>query len=95
MKFAVLLTCCVSPLYCSEDDIRKRKKLYLEVIRKWLKKTELEIYCVDSSVYKFDEIKNPRFHITSFLYKNKDKNIGKTQGEIKSLLYAYKSFKKE
>ena len=95
MKFAVLLTCCVSPLYCKEDEIRKRKKLYLKVIKKWLKNTDLEIYCVDSSAYKFDEIKNSRFHIASFLHKNKDKNLGKTQGEIKSLLYAYKYFKKK
>ena len=38
---------------------------------------------------------NLKFHVTSFLHKNKDKSVGKTQGEIKSLLYAYRYFKKE
>ena len=94
-KFCILLTCCVAPLYCNEKEVKKRKRLYLRVIRKWLKETAFEIYCVDSSGYLFSEINDKRFHIYSFVYKNKDINIGKTHGEVKSILKAYKHFKKE
>ena len=94
-KFCILLTSCVSPLYCTEKEIGKRKKLYLKVIRKWLNRTEFDIYCVDSSGYKFKEIQNERFHVYSFVYKNKDPNLGKSNGECKSILKAYKYFKKD
>ena len=94
-KFCILLTCCVSPEYCNEREIVKRKKLYLKVIKKWLKSTEFDIYCVDSSGYKFPEIENKRFHSYSFLYKNKDPHVGKSNGECKSILEAYKYFKRD
>ena len=94
-KFCILLTCCMSPMYCTEKEIEKRKKLYLKVIKKWLKETEFAIYCVDSSGYKFSEIENKRFHLYSFLYKNKDPHVGKSNGECKSILKAYKYFKKD
>lgn len=93
-KFAILLTCCVKPLYLTKKDYKERKKLYLNVIDKWLNETSLEIYCVDSSNYDF-KIKHPRFHMYSFMYKNKDADIGKTYGEVKSILNAYEYFKKQ
>lgn len=94
-KFVILLTCCVNPSYVTKKDSEKRKGIYLKVINKWLAETKFEIYCVDSSNYDFLEIDNSRFHICSFLYKNKDPTIGKTNGEVKSILKAYKYFKKE
>jgi hypothetical protein len=94
-EFVILLTCCVNPLYCSKRECKKRKELFLKVIEKWLNETSFEIYCVDSSNYKFPEIDNSRFHLCSFLYKNKDPNIGKTNEEVKSILKAYKQIKKE
>ena len=87
-KFCILLTCCVSPEYCNVREIVKRKKLYLKVIKKWLKSTEFDIYCVA-------EIKNKRFHSYSFVYKNKDPNVGKSNGECRSILKAYKYFKRQ
>jgi hypothetical protein len=65
------------------------KKLYLKVIRRWLENTQFNVYCVDSSNYTFPEIQNKRFHIYSFLYKNKDPRIGKSNGECKSIAYKY------
>lgn len=93
-KFAILLTCCVKPSNCSQKDFQIRKKMYLKVIRKWLQ-TPFEIYCVDSSGYKFEEISDLKFHLCSFVYKISDPNKGKTHGEIKSIIQACQVFKKE
>ena len=92
-KFAILLTSCVSAVNCSKREIYYRKKLYLKVIDKWLTETNIPIYLVESSGYNF-KIDHPRFKCVSFQQKVRG-NVEKSQAEAKSILYAYKKFKKE
>lgn len=95
-RFAILLTTCVKPKYCNKSEIRQRKELYLRSIKCWLKNTKLDIYLVDSSNYDFHEINHKRFHMFSFKNRgNNDPHLGKSRGEVNSILKAYDYFKDE
>ena len=72
-EWIILLTMCVEPNQQDrninediKDVIAYRKKLYTDVINRWLDNTKYLIYVVESSGYKFDDIKNNRLTVFSF-----------------------------
>lgn len=97
-EWIILLTMCVEPNQQDrninediKDVIAYRKKLYTDVINRWLDNTKYLIYVVESSGYKFDDIKNNR--LTVFSFKG-DSERNSSIAEAKSILYALEQLKK-
>ena len=92
-NWVVLLTTCVYPqlkkidgIEYNEQEINDRKKLYIKQINRWLNETNLQIVVVDSSGYKFTEIKNKRLTVIDF---NIDEKLSSSsQYEAVSIIYA-------
>ena len=92
-NWVVLLTTCVMPNMRTEDEIKMRKKIYVQQINRWLNETNLPIFVVESSGYTFDEIpQNERLHIFSFTI-NKPLQSS-TEGEKISMEYALQEMQK-
>jgi hypothetical protein len=72
------------------EVIKYRKELYTNVINKWLTYTDLPIYVVESSNYKFEEINHNRLKVFAF-YGEPQPNS--TYAEAKSILYALDKLK--
>jgi hypothetical protein len=93
-KWIILLTMCVNPNQTdksyTQDEVNYRKELYINVINKWLNKTSLPIYVVESSGYTFDEIKNDRLTVFSF---EGEKYGNSSLAEKYSILYALDKLK--
>ena len=101
-NFCILLTTCINVKNSKNDFIfnkngkitsisEERIKLYEKVIKFYLENTDFEIYCVESSG-NFFNIEHERFNFISCDINNINSS---SQGEIKSILYAYEYFKKE
>ena len=96
-KWIVLLTMCINPNQQDKDlsvdsneIINYRKKLYTDVINKWLDNTQYKIYVVESSGYTFEEIKNDRLVVFSFQGESLPNS---TLAEANSILYALEKLK--
>jgi len=96
-KWIVLLTMCVKPNQQDRkqdeniaDVVNYRKELYTKVINNWLTYTDLPIFVVESSNYKFDEIKHHR--LTVFAFEG-EPLPNSTVAEAKSILYALDKLK--
>ena len=92
-NWIVLLTTCIYPQLkkidgteYSEKEINERKELYLTQINRWLNETNLQIVVVDSSGYKFTEIKNKRLTVINLNIDNKLNSS--SQYEARSIIYA-------
>jgi mannosyltransferase OCH1-like enzyme len=97
----ILLTMTVNintthPKHIPINNSQDRLKMYLDVINKYLIKTDLDIYIVESSGYSFPEFNdNPRIKVCSFKSNNKfscKPNCEATPYEAESILYAYNYF---
>lgn len=94
ISYVVLLTTCVHAKGISNNEIEERKELYSKQINRWINETNLPIFVVESSGYKFDEIpKNNRLHIFSFTI-NDNLNTSSTESEKISINYAIKQMEK-
>ena len=95
-KWIVLLTTCVKPNQLDGDQsqntevINYRKKLYTDVIKKWLKYTNFPIFVVESSNYTFSDIKNDKLTVFSF---DGEPQPNSSVAEAKSILYALDKLK--
>jgi hypothetical protein len=94
-KWIILLTTCVNPhlqtnyFKKKNNEINYRKKLYVEQINKWISKTNLFIYVVDSSGYEYPEIKENKDKIKIISFNlNKDICNNSSECEINSIKYA-------
>lgn len=92
-NWIVLLTTCIYPQLKKIDgteynkqEINDRKELYIKQINRWLNETNLQIVVVDSSGYKFTEIKNKRLTVIDFNID--DKLSSSSQYEAISIIYA-------
>lgn len=81
--------CIVLTMYIDKE----KENLYYNIVNKWLKNTELDIYLVNSSGYILD-ISNPRLYQYSFLQKDKynQKTGGPSIYERDSILKALSVF---
>jgi len=87
--------------YLYQTDPKSRLNLYLESIKNWLTKTELQIIVVDNSGYSFNELSTEkekykdRFEVITFkenelnLCKYLRKNESKGASEMFSINYAF------
>ena len=76
-KWIILLTTAV-------NNDEERKQIYINAINKWLDNTSFDIFIVESSDYKFDEIKNDRLYVHTFNFN--EKLSSSSQYEARSIL---------
>lgn len=96
-KYVVLLTMCVKPNQQDwnnqiniNEEAEYRKKLYSDVINKWLNYTNYDIFVIESSGYTFPDIKHDKLHVISF---NLESQSNSSIAESKSILYALDKIK--
>ena len=102
-NWIVLLTTNVYPnntknngIKYTNTEINERKSLYIKQIKQWLNKTNLPIFVVDNSGYKFSEINNKNLKVISFVSNNKAENNDdsyKSKEEFESIEYAINELK--
>lgn len=103
IKCAVLLTTCIKPAVESfQSDETTRKKQYEESITKWMDKTNLIVYVVESSNRGFPELEEKykhtnRLHIIKYdqtkVSCNHNSGVCRTYYEAYSMKYALEQMK--
>jgi hypothetical protein len=83
--YCVLLSTCVIRPKLDVDKQEELIVIYRRTINSWLKETNLPIFVVDSSGYKFEEFKRSRLQVCSF---NLTQDKSSTFSEASSVLYA-------
>jgi len=94
-KWMVLLTMCVDRFKKGdEDDMEQRTQLYRTQLQKWLEKTNLPIFAVESSnnANFLKEIADKNERLTYYVF-DPNEAVSSSVGEIKSLQYALQNMK--
>ena len=95
VNWVLLLTTSVNVGYNSANRLEQ----YRKSINHWLKYSNLDLYIIESTGYKFEEYKNnPRIFIHTFTPKiktNRPDLFSSSQLESESILEAYKHFKEK
>jgi hypothetical protein len=94
-KWVVLLTMCVNPLNKGDESImEQRRELYETQIQKWLEKTSLPIFAVESSDNGdfLKEIADKNERLTYYEF-GANEGVSSSVGEFKSLKYALENMK--
>ena len=84
-KFCILLTTCYNREKYTDAEKNEIQNLYINVIYDWLYSTDLPIFVVDSSGYKYPEFSNSRLRVCSFIYPQSKSS---TVAEANSINYA-------
>jgi hypothetical protein len=88
MKWCILLTACVL-----RNFSLSKFNYYREAIEAWLTKTDLPIFIVESSGYKFSEFSGTRLKVYTFNLS--EKLASSSQYEARSIIAALEYFKED
>jgi hypothetical protein len=89
-KFCILLTSCYNRENYSDQELQKIQGIYRKVINRWLNKTNIPIFVVDSSNYTYPEFSNTRLRVCSFTFSQLSSS---TICEANSIFYALENCK--
>jgi len=84
-KFCILLTTCYNRENYTDVEKNEIQNLYINVIYDWLYRTDLPMFVVDSSGYKYPQFSNTRLRVCSFIYPQSKSS---TVAEANSINYA-------